>query len=58
MLTRLYDIDSRENRRKPAMSIRPRTARTMKLKKRRCPKCGCHLNPQRKRCKVCAKKLV
>ena len=40
-----------------AMTIRPRTARKMKLKARRCPKCGCKLNPLRKRCKKCAQKL-
>lgn len=40
-----------------AMTIRPRTARKMKLKNRRCPKCGCKLNPLRKRCKKCAQKL-
>ncbi|MEX2560191.1 MAG: hypothetical protein WD403_09770 [Pirellulales bacterium] len=40
------------------MTIRPRTARTMALKRRRCPKCGGKLNPQRKRCPRCAKKLT
>jgi hypothetical protein len=40
-----------------AMSIRPRTPRKMKLKNLRCPKCGCKLNPLRKRCKKCAQKL-
>jgi uncharacterized OB-fold protein len=39
------------------MTIRPRTARKMKLKNLRCPKCGCKLNPLRKRCKKCAQKL-
>lgn len=39
------------------MTLRPRTKRKMMLKKLRCPKCGCKLNPLRKRCKVCAKKL-
>lgn len=39
------------------MSIRPRTARKLKLKDLRCPKCGCKLNPLRKRCKKCAQKL-
>jgi hypothetical protein len=35
------------------MGLRERTRRTRKLKQRRCPKCGCLLNKQRKRCKKC-----
>lgn len=40
------------------MTLRPRTARTLKIKARRCPKCGCKLNSQRKRCKKCSLKLA
>jgi predicted RNA-binding Zn-ribbon protein involved in translation (DUF1610 family) len=36
------------------MGTRPRTAFVMKLKARRCPKCGAALNEQIKRCKRCA----
>jgi uncharacterized OB-fold protein len=39
------------------MTLRPRTRRTMKIKARRCPKCGAKVNNQRKRCKRCAKVL-
>lgn len=39
------------------MSIRPRTARAMRMKNLRCPKCGCKVNRQKKRCKICAKPL-
>ena len=33
---------------------RPLTRFTKALKKRRCPKCGCAINTQRKRCKRCS----
>jgi hypothetical protein len=42
----------------PSNGIRPRTARDLKLKARRCPKCGRLVNRQLKRCKTCAKVLV
>jgi hypothetical protein len=35
------------------MGTRPRTAFVMKLKSRRCPKCGAKLNNQHTRCKRC-----
>jgi hypothetical protein len=36
-----------------AMKTRPRTSFVMKLKNRRCPKCGGAINSQRMRCKRC-----
>jgi hypothetical protein len=42
----------------PSNGIRPRTARDLKLKARRCPKCGRLVNRQLKRCKTCAQVLV
>jgi len=36
------------------MGIRPRTAFVMKLKARRCGKCGAKLHPSRTRCKRCS----
>jgi hypothetical protein len=42
----------------PSNGVRPRTARDLMLKKRRCPKCGRLVNRQLKRCKTCAKVLV
>jgi hypothetical protein len=38
------------------MGIRPRTGHVMKLKNRRCPKCGCAINSQKTRCKRCHEK--
>jgi hypothetical protein len=35
------------------MGLRPRTPFVHKVKARRCPKCGCKLNSQRKRCTRC-----
>jgi ribosomal protein L40E len=35
------------------MGIRPRTGHVMKLKARRCPKCGGKINSQQTRCKRC-----
>jgi hypothetical protein len=35
------------------METRPRTTFVMKLKTRRCPKCGAKINSQRLRCKRC-----
>jgi ribosomal protein S27AE len=35
------------------MGIRPRTDHVMKLKNRRCPKCGGVINSQKTRCKRC-----
>ncbi|MEN6366467.1 MAG: hypothetical protein ABFC88_06610 [Thermoguttaceae bacterium] len=35
------------------MGTRPRTSFVMKLKRRRCPKCGGQINSQRTRCKRC-----
>ncbi len=35
------------------MGIRPRTDHVMKLKSRRCPKCGGKINSQQTRCKRC-----
>ncbi len=40
------------------MGLRERTPRAKSLKRRRCPKCGCHLNPQKKRCTRCHKALA
>jgi hypothetical protein len=37
----------------PVMGIRPRTTHVMKLKNRRCPKCGGAINSQKTRCKRC-----
>jgi hypothetical protein len=33
--------------------LRPRTRLVKSRKLRRCPKCGCAINNQRKRCKKC-----
>lgn len=38
--------------------VRPRTKYVMKLKNRRCPKCGGMVNNQRKRCKRCSQVLT
>lgn len=38
------------------MGIRPRTGFVMELKRRRCSKCGCKLNPQLTRCSRCSSK--
>jgi hypothetical protein len=35
------------------MGLRVRTRRAKAMKNRRCPKCGKHINNQRKRCKTC-----
>ncbi len=35
------------------MRSRPRTAFVMKLKRRRCPKCGGKINNQQTRCRRC-----
>jgi ribosomal protein L40E len=35
------------------MGMRPRTDHVMKLKSRRCPKCGGKINSQKTRCKRC-----
>ncbi|MEN6495492.1 MAG: hypothetical protein ABFD16_14520 [Thermoguttaceae bacterium] len=38
------------------MGIRPRTSFVLKLKARRCSKCGAKLRPALTRCKRCASK--
>jgi len=39
------------------MKSRPRTSFVLKLKARRCPKCGAKVNNQVTRCKRCAGQL-
>ena len=47
-----------ENRPAIAMETRPRTSFVLKLKGRRCPKCGALVNNQRTRCKRCTQTLT
>jgi predicted RNA-binding Zn-ribbon protein involved in translation (DUF1610 family) len=39
------------------MGLRERTPRAKKMKRRRCPKCGAHLNRLLKRCKRCSQQV-
>jgi hypothetical protein len=49
----MFFVDRDDLGEKPVMGIRPRTDHVMKLKNRRCPKCGGAINSQKTRCKRC-----
>jgi ribosomal protein L40E len=49
----MFDVDRYDLGETTVMGIRPRTDHVMKLKSRRCPKCGGAINSQKTRCKRC-----